>query len=102
MTSSERVVVFAELWMQPGKRLELEAAAEHAGALLRRHPDFVAGRLLHFSGGPYFYRYEMTWARRAGWETFWASSDETHVRALFTPWLLQPFTYSVHDVKVEA
>ncbi|MCS6801840.1 MAG: hypothetical protein RMM58_01710 [Chloroflexota bacterium] len=102
MTSSEQTVVFAELWMQPGRRLELEAAAREAAALLQRQPGFVAGRLLHFRGGPYFYRYEMTWTDPASWGAFWASDDEAAFRALFDPWLLRPFTYHVHEVKVNA
>jgi heme-degrading monooxygenase HmoA len=102
MTSSERVVVMAELWMQPGKRLELEAAAREAGTLLRRQPGFVAGRLLHFSGGPSFYLYQTEWSSRAAWEAFWSGEAERTLRAIFEPWLLQPFPYRVHDVKVEA
>ncbi|GIW05377.1 MAG: hypothetical protein KatS3mg060_0182 [Dehalococcoidia bacterium] len=100
MTSSEPVVVLADLWMQPGKRPELEEAARQAGAILRRQPGFVAGRLLHFSGGPYFYVFETTWTDRAAWEAFWTGDDALGVRAIFDSWLLQPFAYRVHDVKV--
>ncbi|GIW10922.1 MAG: hypothetical protein KatS3mg061_1979 [Dehalococcoidia bacterium] len=93
-------VALADLHLQPGRRLELEEAARQANALLREQPGCLGARLLHFSGGPYLYRYEIDWRSREDWQRFWESPAYPALRATLDPWTAQPFVVQLHDVKV--
>jgi heme-degrading monooxygenase HmoA len=95
-------VSIAEEWIIPGRRPEVEAAHDETAGTLRAQPGFVAGRLLHFAGGPYRYVYETTWQRREDFERFWSGPDFAGYRESIDRWLSAPFVLHLYDVKSEA